>query len=294
MEDEVDMKVYLTDNGDGITYYKLPKGFILYRGDSDPKYENKMVFDSEDREKFFGFDKETTEGEYGITFKFKTLQPLKLLALDKNNTPKFRKLVESKTDGEFNYDELVGILNKNYGYETGTRDSVSEKDKKLCSFICRKLDGFDGFDGYACDMMRKPEIEGGIFHAEAMICNPKDKLTEGKIVTPKNELHKHYDKWNMTKLGKEMEHKRLASKKRGSISEDFHTAKSPVRRSLFDNDDDSPVRNSSFDYDDNTYTSPVKRQLFGGNRKTKRKKTKQRKTKRKQQKITRRRKRQTK
>jgi len=282
---------YLRSDSRGIFYYELPEGFVLYRGDSDPRYGLIMEFDDIDTEKFFGFDQETTEGQYGVTFKFETLQPLKLLALDKNNTDEFLGLIREKTDNS----EILDILNNNYGYKTGTRDSVSVKDKKLCSFICSKL---NDFDGYACDMMPKPKIEGGDFHAEAMICNPIDKLTIGIRITPPEKLKMHYDEWKIRKLGKEMEEQRVADKKRRSsrfFNED-DTSISPVKKSIFDYNDDtynSPVKKPSFDYDDNRYNAPVKR-LFGGNRKTKRKKTKQRKTKRNQKKTTRRHKRQTK
>ena len=253
------LQQYLKSNM-GIFYYELPQGFVLYRGDSDPNYNTEMVFGLTDTEKFFGFDQETTEGQYGITFKFQTLKPLKLLALDKNNTHEFLSLVRSEIGRDFNYYEILDILNNNYGYETGTRDSVSVKDKKLCSFICSKL---PDFNGYACDIMLKPKVEGGVFHAEAMICNPKEMLTIGTIVT-KGNLSSYRDEWKLRNIGKEMEEQRIASKKQRPSG-------------FFDDDDDN--------------SSSVRKSLFGGKRKTKRN---QKKTKRNKKKTTRRRKRQPK
>jgi hypothetical protein len=321
------LQEYLRTDRDGIKYYELPKGFVLYRGDSDPKYKGIMVFEQEDTQRFFGFNQETTEEEYGITFEFKAKRQLNLLALDKNNTDKFLELVESRTDKDFDYYELLDILNKNYGYKTGTRDSVSKQDNILSSFIRIKL---PEFDGYACDMMKKQE--GGFFHAEAMICYPKDKLTEGKRVT-KGNLNKYYDEWKLRKLGKEMEEQRVADRQRRPsrfFYQPDNTINSPVRRPLSFNTYDSPAKQTRFpddtyhspvgktidyddtynspdgktiDYDDdNIYMSPAKKIRLpkytydspggrGGKRKTKRK---QRKTKRKQKKPTQRRKRQIK
>lgn len=312
MEDEVNLEDYLKTDKGGIRYYELPEGFVLYRGDSNPEYGEKMVFGRNDTQKFFGFNEETTEGEYGITFEFKTKRPIKLLALDQNNTDEFLELVKSRTDNDYDYEELVDILNKNYGYETGTRDSVSKQDNILSSFIRIKL---PEFDGYACDMMKKQG--GGTFHAEAMICNPKDKLTIGKRVT-EGDLQEHYDNWRLIKYGKYMGEKNAKEKKPRSLifsqsdseSPDEYTYMSPVKRPFDYNDDtyNSPDGNRMLppdtynSPDGNTYESPVKKTRLGldtynspdgrgGKRKTKRK---QRKTKRKQKKTTRRRKRQTK
>ena len=55
------LQEYLRTDRDGIKYYELPKGFVLYRGDSDPKYKGIMVFEQEDTQRFFGFNHETTE-----------------------------------------------------------------------------------------------------------------------------------------------------------------------------------------------------------------------------------------
>lgn len=304
MGDEVNLEDYLKTDEGGIRYYELPEGFDLYRGDSDPKYKGIMVFEKEDTQRFFGFNQETTEEEYGITFEFETKRQLNLLALDKNNTDKFLELVESRTDKDFDYDELLDILNKNYGYKTGTRDSVSKQDNILSRFIRMKL---PEFDGYACDKMKKQG--GGTFHAEAMICYPKDKLTIGKRVT-KGDLDNHYDKWRLINQSKYMGEKNAKEKKARSLffsqsdseSPDEYTYMSPVKRP-FDYDDtyNSPDGNQSLPYDTynspDRYESPAKKTRLpkytydspdgrGGKRKTKRK---QRKTKRKQRKTTRRR-----
>jgi hypothetical protein len=307
------LQPYLRSDSMGIFYYELPKGFVLYRGDSNPKNKGKMVFGPKDTERFFGFHKETTEGEYGVTFEFESLQPLKLLALDKNNTDAFLRLVKSRTDKGFDYNKLLDILNKNYGYLTGTRDSVSKKDNHLSRFIRIKL---PEFDGYACDKMDKQE--GGIFHAEAMICNPKDKLTIGKRVTEGDLEVNYYDNWRLIKQGNYMGQKNANEKRARSLIFDQENSESPERNTYmspvkgpFDYNDDtynSPDGNPPLPYDTynspdgNNYESPLKKTRLpyntyntpggrGGKRKTKRK---QRKTKRTQKKTTLRRKRQTK
>jgi hypothetical protein len=323
---ELNLEDYLKTDEYGINYYEIPKGFVLYRGDSNPKYKEKMVFGPEDKERFFGFDQETTEGQYGVTFEFKTKRQLKLLALDKNNTDEFLGLVESRTDKGFDYNKLLDILNNNYGYVTGTRDSVSEKDNYLSRFISVKL---KEFDGYACVKMKKQG--GGIFHAEAMICNPKDKLTIGERVT-EGDLKDYYDNWRLINQGKYLGKKNANEKRARSLIFDQENSESPERNTFmspvkgpFDYNDDtynSPDGNPPLPYDTynspdgnpvlpydtynspdrNNYESPLKKTRLpyntynspggrGGKRKTKRK---QRKTKRNQKKTTRRRKRQTK
>ena len=329
---ELNLDDYLKTDEDGINYYEIPKGFVLYRGDSNPKYKEKMVFSPEDKEKFFGFDQETTEGEYGITFEFKTKMQLKLLALDKNNTDEFLGLVESRTDKGFDYNKLLDILNNNYGYVTGTRDSVSEKDNYLSRFISVKL---KEFDGYACVKMKKQG--GGIFHAEAMICNPKDKLTIGERVT-EGDLEDYYYKWRLINQGKYLGKKNANEKRARSLifdqenseSPERNTFMSPVKRfglgSIHDSPDGNPLLpydtynspdgnpvlpydtynspdGNTLGYDDaDTYNSPLKKTRLpyntyntpGGRGGKRKTKRKQRKTKRNQKKTTRRRKRQTK
>jgi hypothetical protein len=153
-----------TDPQTGIKYYMLPVDSILYRGDS-----TRGPMDLDDRPTFFGFDQVNVEENYGVAYRFTTKVELKLIALDKNqNTPFYNDLEPS----------LKRIMDVNYGYRTGIRDSVSDKDKQISAYIC---DTFPEYDGYACNTM--PTEFGGSFHSEAMICLPISKLMGGELVT---------------------------------------------------------------------------------------------------------------
>jgi len=221
------------DDTTGFKYYFLPVGSILYRGDSN-QMGGPVVLDN--RVTFFGFDQENVETNYGVAYKFITRVDMKLIALDQNkDTPFYTSL-------DLDYKK---ILDENYGYRTGKRDSVSSQDKKISQFIC---DNYKGYDGYACRQMQTDM--GGTFHSEAMICLPKDKLGEaGKVTTASKE----------EELRNEFKLRRAAP-----------APKKTRRESLFDRgtslfgDDESDKEN---------YGSLFNGSLFGGGkRKTKRRK----------------------
>ena len=154
-------------DGQGFEVYKIPRGATLFRGDSDPHIYDEGFMRLQDRPTFFGLDKENVEDNYGIAYKFVTLVELNLVALDKNQgTPFYDSLPD-------NYKQ---ILDENYGYKTGIRDSVSEKDKQILEYICE-----NGYDGYACGAMST--TMGGTFHAEVALCEPASKLYGGECVT---------------------------------------------------------------------------------------------------------------
>jgi hypothetical protein len=154
-------------DGQGFEVYKIPRGATLFRGDSDPHIYDEGFMRLQDRPTFFGLDKENVEDNYGIAYKFVTLVELNLVALDKNQgTPFYDSLP----------DKYKQILDENYGYKTGIRDSVSEKDKQILEYICE-----NGYDGYACGAMST--TMGGTFHAEVALCEPASKLYGGECVT---------------------------------------------------------------------------------------------------------------
>jgi hypothetical protein len=151
----------------GFGVYKIPRGATLFRGDSAPHIYDEGFMGLQDRPTFFGLDKENVEENYGIAYKFVTLVDLNLVALDKNQGTSFYDSLP---------DEYKQILDENYGYKTGIRDSVSEKDKHILEYICE-----NGYDGYACGAMST--TMGGTFHAEVALCEPASKLYGGECVT---------------------------------------------------------------------------------------------------------------
>jgi hypothetical protein len=166
----------------GIYVYKVKKGAIVFRGDSSIKRRTNYPLD--DRITFFGLDKENVEHNYGITFEFVVQKPMTLIAIDLNNgNPAFLQRLNEK---------MKRILDVNYGYSSGLRNSTPRSDMKLSEFI---RDNFGEYDGYGCNEM--PTDSGGTFHSEIMVCHPAYNIGEGVRITDDgklSELHaKHLD-----------------------------------------------------------------------------------------------------
>jgi hypothetical protein len=245
-----------------IKYYLIPKGTTLYRADSENKGETLAL---RDQITFFGFDQENVEENYGITYEFKTNKQLKLLAIDKNNSKEFLDIIKKSND------EVVTILNKNYGYKTGFRDSDAKKDNILSEFICKH---FQDYDGYACDEM---QTQTGHLHAEVMLCSPANKFQGlGKLVTHTDKIQGLREKHNLIQRGLEMEQQRREARNKNK-----RTAYQGTNLFGLDDEEESSNLNLYSDHlkGNDDYELPQGKKLFGGKRKTKRKKSKRRKTK---------------
>ena len=261
-------RMELKTDDDKIKYYLIPKGTALYRADSENTGKTMTL---RDQITFFGFDQENVEENYGITYEFTTKKQLKLLAIDKNNSTEFLDIIKKSND------EVVTILNKNYGYTTGFRDSDAKKDNILSEFICKH---FPDYDGYACDEM---PTQTGHLHAEVMLCYPTNKFQgPGKLVTHTDKIQGLREKHNLIQRGREMEQQRREAKEKNKRTVDKGT-------NLFGFDDEEESSNLNLFSDrlkeNDDYELPQGRKLFGGKRKTKRKKrSKGRKTKTKRRK----------
>ena len=212
----------------GIEYYSLPIGTKLYRGDSDPNIGDNLILDN--RLTFFGFDQSNVEENYGVAYEFRTKNVLKLIALDKNreldknSKPKFLNIVKDKCGGDTDeYKTINRILDINYGFSNGIRDSVSANDKTISEFICKN---FPEYHGYACEQM---ETDGkGIFHSESMICVPNEHLDGGRRVTK--------DAATIHKLRQEYKERKAQPDKKKKTKSRFYKDESspPTGRGLFD------------------------------------------------------------
>ena len=187
---------------------------------------------------------EDYEEEYGVIFEFVTTREYKLLALDDQATQE--KLYETAPPS------IQDILERNYGFETGVRDSQSDPDRDLSMYLCKQ-----GYDGYAIQSMRTDM--GGTFHPEFMICDVGGIQYVGQI-TPPNRAQRIIDEAKMRRISDQT----MLNRKKGSLS--FSPAAtqmgSPVQRmrpgSLFGNDE--------FD-DEEKSESTISRSLFGGRKK---------------------------
>jgi len=179
-------------NPDGINYYIVPENTTLFRGDipldeNDPlSHMNGPVF--------FGQTEEVAR-EYGMPFRFITTQPLKLLALDKSmdkiyevasndNSP-----LEDKTVKEI----IPEILEKNYGYVSGIRNSDNDADKTMTNYLCKTYN-----TGYALDFTKTDA--GGMFHREIIICDKDSVQFVEKISITEDEVDAIREKQKMRRL----------------------------------------------------------------------------------------------
>jgi hypothetical protein len=253
-------------DGQGIVFYRIPRGTTLFRGDSDEYLYKEQIMRLQNQPTFFGVEQENVEENYGIAYEFVTLVELNLIALDKNQGTIFYKLLPA---------EYKRILDTNYGYQSGIRYSVSEQDKRILAYICD-----NGYDGYACGTM--PTTMGGTFHSEVALCSPADKLSGGECVTdPATAKHKIYE-LNMRRFAP-VKQKRQPLRNMESPPRQLlrgpslfdSPASPPVTKGLFSSPQSTsrylsspPRARGLFSTDDKENTS-----LFGGKRRTKTKKS---------------------
>lgn len=136
---------------DGITYYVIPANTPLFRGDIP--VDNKNPLSHMNGPVFFGESVDVAL-IYGLPFEYKTINEVKLLALDKSMQTIYANAVNPV---------IQSILKKNYGYPNGNRNSEDHADKQLTEYICNT------YGGYALDYM--PTEGGGKFHREIVLCN---------------------------------------------------------------------------------------------------------------------------
>jgi hypothetical protein len=167
----------VTEQLDGIIYYIIPAGTRLFRGDIPPNYNRPL--DHITGPVFFG---ETANGvlQYGIPFEFVTNSEIRLLALDKSMKQIYDNALadhEPLIDGEPAKEVIPSILNRNYGYSSGIRNSANAADTILAKYICEK------YSGYATNFMTTDA--NGKFHREIVICD-KNKVEFVKKLTEVN------------------------------------------------------------------------------------------------------------
>jgi len=165
----------------GYNYYDIPKGTIMYRGDTN-SYPS---FQVPNGPAFFSTEPKFVK-HYGLVFTFEATAPLKLIALD-NKGDYLTFYTNAPAD-------IRKILDMNYGRTSGLRDTVYVQDYKLVNYLCGL-----GFDGYANDRMDvtfdsvvdlyegEEEDEDRKFHPEMAICD----TTKLKFVDPRKDMAKY-------------------------------------------------------------------------------------------------------
>jgi hypothetical protein len=190
-------------NENGMLYYIIPQDYPLFKATKSYDTASGGLFLDPKGYYFFGVKDENPdyiesyEKEYGIIFEFITTRPYKLLALDKKET--LDKLYQNAPE------EIRNILDNNYGYTNGLRNSETTSDHVLSEYICRT----GGYDGYAIKHMAT-DFDGS-FHPEFMFCDISSINYVKKVTTDVrvNEiLEREKEKTFSKKLKEERKNKR--------------------------------------------------------------------------------------
>lgn len=235
----------LIDGDDKNQYYLLEKGKTIYRADDK---KNKL---NEYKPRFFGYKKEDVKSYGAIVYKFQVNTTLKLLALDKNITSFYNEAPE----------HIKEILRNQYGYNSESkkpiRDSFSPNDNKLLDYLCSTKK----YDGYATDLMKKVDNFDGLFPREIVICD-SEKYNAPVIISEITDEQKERLQQDANLLEYTKREKMSRKKNRHFLSSNHEVGKF----SLGDDDDENDENNPN-----NVNPS---RKLFGGKRKSKRKSVK--------------------
>jgi len=216
---------------DGITYYVIPANTPLFRGDMP--VDNNDTLSHMNGPIFFGESVDVAL-IYGLPFEYKTINDVKLLALDKS-----METIYNAADPK-----IKSILKKNYGYPNGSRNSDDDADKQLTKYICIT------YGGYAVDYM--PTEGGGKFHREIIICDKRPVEFVRKVTISPAEEQTIIDNQKMRRT----ELDRIDTKKRQRAERESNddSASTLRRGALFEFDDEE---------DDNVNILPLGSSIFG-------------------------------
>ena len=196
MERTLNFDIVTDENG--YSYYMIPKDTLLYRGDTTlyPHFQDPKL------PAFFSTEAKFVK-HYGILFTFITTAPMKLLILD--NHADYTNFYNNAPN------DVKTVLRRNFGYESGLRDSAYVNDFKVINHICSL-----NMDGYANDRMYvdpfavvdeyegEEDMDDRPFHPEVALC----KLTNVKFVDAQQDVENYIKTYGKEALEKEVKRKR--------------------------------------------------------------------------------------
>ena len=214
---------------DGFKYYNIPVNYPLFKA-TKTFFDDKRTLTLQPNKLYFFGIKDITpsyiedyEELYGVIFEFKTTKHLRLLALDDPDT--MSQLYENAPSN------IKIILERNYGYFTGIRDSVPGPDDEFSKYIC-SLDkqGYSIFN-MATDM-------GGRFHPEFMICNATNSVELVGQITTEPNVNSILRKADITRHAETMK----AARRTGKTTKSSQPRRTGAVGRLFMDDDDDGVK----------------------------------------------------
>lgn len=206
-----------TINKEGIKYYVIPEGTMLYHGSDTVKEINGIPDFYKRLHTFFALSQEYA-AKYvkrtGNVYQFRTLNSIELVALDKPNEVLYDKVSQ----------EMKKILDDNYGFHNNQiRKSVPKNDNALSQYLCE-----NGFNGYAAGYMNGVHWTDNL-DPEIVLCNINSLEYIGRI-----------------NVGSHDEAPRIQNKRRKTRRIYDSPEKKPSGMGLFGNDDDDNKFSSSF------------------------------------------------
>lgn len=153
------MEFFKLRQDDGVSYYYVPIGSNVYRGDTSVFVANDKPPMLQFRKYEYFAPKPQIAETYGIVSSFTTKRPLKLLALDQPDT--FNNLYLNAPA------KVQNAFDASFPSMGEKRNSDVTSDRVIADYICDI-----GYDGYATGPMPIEETKTGLFHAEMTICEP--------------------------------------------------------------------------------------------------------------------------
>ena len=154
---------------DGITYYIIPEGTILYHGSNNISSHEQL---QEKRHTFFALTKDYAQKyakESGNVFKFRVNEEIHLVSMDKPNKTLYQNAPS----------KIQKIMKENYGFHNKhKRKSIPDNDNELSEYLCKEV-----YDGYAANHMKGTTFDEDL-DPELIICD-KNKLEFVELVKNK-------------------------------------------------------------------------------------------------------------
>ena len=240
--------------------YQLASGTSLFKGDTAEFLEYEKTGNlptlTSDVEKpvFFSLIHAVAE-TYGVTFQYKTTRAYTLLEIDDIDT--------MQTVYENSPENIQIILKKNYGYDAANnrftkRNSVYDADKTLSTYLCNQ-----GYDGYILTGKMATDFEGS-FHAELAICHDQDGVKCENMVTAEENIQALVDKYkdkknNPSRKGKKSPQSQATDEEAEARFQSMLLTKASTKASTT-----SPTKSTTPNSYSYSYSSPQKKQRYGG------------------------------
>ena len=211
---EEDFLPKMRPDENGMSFYLLQPGMKIYRGSGT------FTMSSPFRKGSPYFFTTTIDGarKYGAVFEFTIPEGVeyRLVAMDDENT------IEALKRQAAGNQRISLLLEHNY--TIGRRNSSTETDKEVGSYLCAQ-----GYNGYGAGKISINTETGEILHNEIVLCDPS-ALIRRQITTDPTELATINQEYSAHKAAEDLRKQRLEKKKHQKDVLDVQTKKNMPRQ----------------------------------------------------------------